>query len=117
MYSAYDYSRAGNPTVMALQRNLAALEGAKYALALANGMAACATILSVLKKGDHILLIDDVYGGTQRYIRQVWTQQCDITYDMIDMREMDFVRSQFKPNTRMVYAESPTNPTLKCTDL
>ena len=62
--SCYDYSRCGNPTVMALQRNLASMEGAKYALAMANGMSATITALSLLKQGDHLLVIDDVYGGT-----------------------------------------------------
>ena len=70
--SAFDYTRAGNPTVMALQRNLAALEQGKFAFALNSGMSATVSVLSLLKQGDHIICIDDVYGGTQRYLRMVY---------------------------------------------
>jgi cystathionine gamma-lyase len=67
--SCFDYTRCGNPTVLALQRNLASLEKAKFAFALSSGMAATLSVLSLLKQGDHLLCIDDVYGGTQRYLR------------------------------------------------
>ena len=70
--SCFEYSRCGNPTVMSLQRNVASMEGAKYALALASGISAITTMLSTLKQSDHLLVIDDVYGGTQRYLRTVW---------------------------------------------
>lgn len=93
------------------------MEGAKFGLAMANGISAIITMLSTLNQGDHILVIDDVYGGTQRYLNKVWYPQCKIDFDMIDMRDLKKVRSQFKPNTKMVIAESPTNPTLKCTDI
>ena len=115
--SAFDYSRCGNPTVMALQRNLASMEGAKYALAFANGLSSIVTTLSLLKKGDHLLCIDDVYGGTQRYLRQVFHPQTELDFDMIDMRDLKYVKSQFKPNTKILWAEAPTNPTLKIVDI
>jgi len=70
--TCFDYTRCGNPTVLALQRNLASLESAKYAFALNTGMSATISVMSLLKQGDHLLCIDDVYGGTQRYIRKVF---------------------------------------------
>jgi cystathionine gamma-lyase len=70
--TCFDYSRCGNPTVLALQRNLASMEHAKFAFALNTGMSATISIISLLKQGDHLLCIDDVYGGTQRYIRKVF---------------------------------------------
>jgi cystathionine gamma-lyase len=71
--SCFDYSRCGNPTILALQRNLASMELANFAFALNSGMSATVSVLSLLKHGDHFLCIDDVYGGTQRYIRKVYT--------------------------------------------
>jgi cystathionine gamma-lyase len=115
--SCYDYSRCGNPTVMALQRQLAALEHANYAFATNCGMTATTSILSLLKAGDHLICIDDVYGGTQRYLRKVYAPQTNIEYDMIDMSDIKKVRAAFKANTKLVWIESPTNPTLKCTDI
>jgi cystathionine gamma-lyase len=70
--SCFDYTRCGNPTVLSLQRNLASMEHAKFAFALNTGMSATISIISLLKQGDHLLCIDDVYGGTQRYIRKVF---------------------------------------------
>lgn len=102
---------------MALQRNLASMENAKYAFAMSNGIGAIITMISLLKQGDHLLCIDDVYGGTQRYMNKVWNPQSKIDFDMIDMSDLDKVRAHFKPNTKLVIAESPTNPTLKCTDI
>ena len=70
--SAFDYTRAGNPTVMALQRNLAALENGKFAFALNTGISAIVSVLSLMKEGDHLVCIDDVYAGTQRYLRMIY---------------------------------------------
>lgn len=115
--SCFDYSRCGNPTVLALQRNLAALEGGKFAFALNSGMSATISVMSLCKQGDHILCIDDVYGGTQRYLRKVFTPQTGIKWDMIDFSDLALVRKSIKKNTKIVWIESPTNPTLKCTDI
>jgi cystathionine beta-lyase/cystathionine gamma-synthase len=115
--SCFDYTRCGNPTVLALQRNLAALEGGKYAFATSSGMGATISVLSLLVQGDHLLCIDDVYGGTQRYLRKVFTPQTNIAWDMIDFSNLELVRKSMKPNTKIVWIESPTNPTLKCTDI
>jgi cystathionine beta-lyase/cystathionine gamma-synthase len=102
---------------MALQRNLASLEHAKYAFALNSGMSATISVLSLLKQGDHLLCIDDVYGGTQRYIRKVFEPQTNIKWDMIDFSDLKLVAASIKSNTKIVWIESPTNPTLKCTDI
>mmetsp|Transcript_14497 Transcript_14497/g.24742 ORF Transcript_14497/g.24742 Transcript_14497/m.24742 type:complete len:337 (+) Transcript_14497:41-1051(+) len=115
--SCFDYSRCGNPTVLALQRNLASLEGCKFAFALNSGMSATISVMSLLKQGDHLLCIDDVYGGTQRYLRKVFTPQTGITWDMIDMSDLSLVKKALKKNTKIVWIESPTNPTLKCSDI
>lgn len=115
--SCFDYTRCGNPTVMALQRNLAGLEGANFAFALNTGMSATLSALSLLQKGDHLLVIDDVYGGTQRYLRKIFTPNWEMEWDMTDMQDLKKVRAAFKKNTKMVWVESPTNPTLKVTDI
>ena len=115
--SAYIYSRTGNPTVNCLQRNLAALEQAKYGLAFSSGMSAIVTTLSLLKQGDHLIAIDDVYGGTQRYLREIFTPSTGIAWDMIDFSDLSILKKTIKKNTKMVWIESPTNPTLKCADI
>lgn len=115
--SCFDYTRCGNPTVLAFQRNLAALEGAKYAFATSSGMAATISVLSLLKGGDHILCIDDVYGGTQRYLRKILVPNAGIHLDMIDCCDLKKVEKAIQKNTKIMWIESPTNPTLKCSDI
>lgn len=102
---------------MALQRNLAAMEKAKYAFALNCGMSATLSVMSLLKQGDHLLCIDDVYGGTQRYLRKIFSPNYQIDWTMTDMSDMRKVRAAMQKNTKIVWMESPTNPTLKCTDI
>jgi len=80
-------------------------------------MSATISVLSLLKQGDHLLCIDDVYGGTQRYIRRVFEPQTNIKWDMIDFTDLKKVRSSIKKNTKICWIESPTNPTMKCTDI
>lgn len=115
--ACFDYTRCGNPTVLALQRNLASLEQTKYALAFNSGLSATICVLSMLKQGDHLLCIDDVYGGTQRYLRQCFSPQTEISWSMVDMSDLKKVKSAIQKNTKIVWIESPTNPTLKCTDI
>lgn len=117
MSSCFDYLRCGNQTILSLQRNLASMEGAKYAFAFNTGMSAVVTMLSLLKPTDHLLIIDDVYAGTQRYLRKVFGPQTGIPWDMIDFTDLKLVEKSFKPNTRFCWIESPTNPTLKCVDI
>ena len=102
---------------MALQRNLASIEGAKYALAFNSGCNATITVFSLLNKDDHFICIDDVYGGTQRFLRKIHTPQTGMEWDMIDMSDMKKVEATFRKNTKLVWIETPTNPTLKCTDI
>lgn len=80
-------------------------------------MSATISVLSLLKPEDHLLCIDDVYGGTQRYIRRVFEPQTNIKWDMIDFSDLKKVRGAIKKNTKICWIESPTNPTLKCTDI
>ena len=87
--SCMDYSRCGNPTVLALQRNLACMEGSNYAFALNCGLSAVTACLSLLKKEDHLLTVDDVYGGTQRYLRKVFGPQTGIDWEMTDMTDFN----------------------------
>jgi cystathionine gamma-lyase len=115
--TCFDYLRCGNQTILQLQRNLASMEGANYAFAFASGMAAIVTLLSLLKPTDHLLIIDDVYAGTQRYLRKVFGPQTGIKWDMIDFTDIKHVEASFKKNTRFCWIESPTNPTLKCVDI
>jgi len=102
---------------MALQRNLASMEHANFAFACNTGMSATLSVLSLLKKGDHLLCIDDVYGGTQRYLRNILTANTNIEWSMSCMSDLKNVKKAFQKNTKLVWIESPTNPTLKCTDI
>lgn len=115
--SAFDYTRCGNPTVMALQRNLASLEKGKFAFALNTGMSAILSVLSMLEQGDHLLCIDDVYGGVQRYLRQIYGPTTGIEFDLVDMQNLAFVKKSIKKNTKIVWIEAPTNPTFKYPDI
>jgi len=80
-------------------------------------MAACVSILQLLNHGEHVLCIDDVYGGTQRYLRRILSERKGIELSMIDFKDPNEVRDAIKPNTRIVWAETPTNPTLKIFDI
>eukprot|EP00639_Heterosigma_akashiwo_P008101 CAMPEP_0194597658 /NCGR_PEP_ID=MMETSP0292-20121207/26495_1 /TAXON_ID=39354 /ORGANISM="Heterosigma akashiwo, Strain CCMP2393" /LENGTH=494 /DNA_ID=CAMNT_0039458371 /DNA_START=123 /DNA_END=1606 /DNA_ORIENTATION=- len=115
--TCFDYSRAGNPTRLALERNLAAMEGARFAVALSSGMAAITTVLHLLRTGDHVLCVDDVYGGTQRYLRRVLQPHSGIDVSLVDMSTPDQLRAALRPATKLVWLETPTNPTLKCFDI
>lgn len=113
----FDYARCGNPTRLALERNLASLENAKYAFALNSGCSALLTIMNTLSSGDHILCVDDVYGGTQRYMRRILNEKQGIKVDFVDFGDLNLVRKSIKPTTKVVWAETPTNPTLKICDI
>lgn len=113
----YAYSRTTNPTRKALETKLAALENAKFALAFSSGLAAETTILlSLLKCGDHILGMDDLYGGTKRLFTQVFNDFC-IESDFVDFTNTKNLKEAIKPNTKMVWIESPTNPLLKIVNI
>jgi len=112
----YDYSRAANPTREAFQQNIASLEGSRHALAFASGVAATGAVIHLLQAGDHIILCDDVYGGTNRLFNRVF-RQLGIDTDMVDMTDPNAFRSAFNERTKLVWLETPTNPTLKIVDI
>src|SRR5919197_3877090 len=113
----YDYARTGNPTRTALQTALASLEEGRGALCFASGMAAEATFLYLLKTGDHVVLGDDVYGGTYRLIARVLAPATGIEFDTVDMTDLDAVRKAVRQETRVIWVETPTNPLLKIVDI
>jgi len=115
-YDNYDYSRAGNPTRSALEGCLAALEGAKHGVAFGSGCAATTAILLGLKSGDHVLCGDDVYGGTFRIFDKVM-KQWGLEASFMDMSDPAKVKAAMRPNTRLVWLETPSNPMLKIFDI
>ncbi|MBL8126964.1 MAG: cystathionine gamma-synthase [Chloroflexia bacterium] len=115
-HQGYDYARTANPTRQALQEALASLEGGAWGLAYASGMAATQNVHYLLNPGDHILLTDDAYGGTHRFISKVWSRY-GIDYTLVDMTDLDNVRAALRTNTRLVWAETPSNPYLKVIDI
>lgn len=112
----FDYSRSGNPTRKALEDTLAALEGGTAGFAFGTGMAAEATLLSTFGAGDHLLVHSDLYGGTYRLITAVFTKH-GISVDFVDMRDLEALKAAFKPNTRALWTETPTNPLMNLLDL
>jgi cystathionine gamma-lyase len=115
-HTGYEYSRTDNPTRTAYQQCLAALEGGKYGLAFASGLATTDGILHTLKSGDHVVCCDDVYGGTYRIFERVY-RQLGYDFTFVDMTDLAKVEVAFKPNTKLVWIETPTNPTLKLVDI
>lgn len=109
----YEYSRSGNPTREALEKRLATLENAKYGLAFGSGLGAETTVLlSLLKQGDHVIGFDDLYGGTKRLFNKALAN-FGVEFTYVDARDPDKVEDAVKPNTRMIWLETPTNPLLK----
>jgi len=113
----YEYSRTGNPTRQALEKKLAVLENAKYGLAFGSGMAAETTVaLSLLKKGDHIVAFDDLYGGTKRLFNRTLSN-FGLDFAYVDARNAENVEDAIRQNTKMIWLESPTNPLLRLCDI
>ncbi|MDH5508121.1 MAG: PLP-dependent transferase, partial [Anaerolineae bacterium] len=115
-HKGYEYSRTGNPTRAALEACLASLEGGQYGLAFASGMAATDTVLRMLVPGDHVLAGDDVYGGTFRLFDKE-LRKFGIEFTYVDTSDLDKIEQAIRPETRLVWLETPTNPLLKITDL
>jgi cystathionine gamma-lyase len=115
-HKGYDYSRSGNPTRNTLEACAAALEGARHGLAFASGCAATTTIFHTLLPGDHIICGDDVYGGTFRIIDKVM-KPMGISATFIDMTDLALTEAAFRPETKMVWLETPSNPMLKVFDI
>jgi cystathionine gamma-lyase len=115
-HKGYDYSRAGNPTRTALEHCLAALEGAKHGIAFGSGCAATTAVLLTLRAGDHVVVCDDVYGGTFRILDKVLAQ-FGLEATFLDMTKPALVARAMRANTRLVWMETPSNPMLKIFDI
>jgi cystathionine beta-lyase/cystathionine gamma-synthase len=115
-HKGYEYARTQNPTRAALEQNLAAIEGGKAAFAFASGMAAISAIAGALSSGDHVVVTDNTYGGTFRLFDRVLTRyQLKFTY--VDTSKLDQIEGALRPETRMVFVETPTNPVMRLTDV
>lgn len=115
-HKGWDYSRGTNPSRDALEEALAALEGAKYGIAFSSGLAAEHAIVQHLNSGDHVLVCNDVYGGSGRLFRTL-VGKFGIEFEFINMADLNLVRDRMRDNTRMLWIESPTNPTMQILDI
>jgi cystathionine gamma-lyase len=112
----FDYTRSANPTRQLMERNLAEIEGGKYGVAFASGMSTVDAVMKMLSAGDHVVSSDDVYGGVSRLFNQILTRQ-GLTFTYVDSSDPEQVRRALRPETKMLWVETPTNPLLKVTDL
>ncbi|MGD8192092.1 bifunctional cystathionine gamma-lyase/homocysteine desulfhydrase [Brevibacillus ginsengisoli] len=115
-HKGFEYSRTGNPTRHALETYIAELEGGVRGFAFGSGMAALSTILSLFNKGDHLVVGDDVYGGTYRVVTRVFTR-LGLEATFVDTNDLEAVEKAIGPNTRAIVMETPTNPLLKVSDI
>lgn len=115
-HNGYDYARSDNPTRTALQTALASLEGGAWGLSYASGLAAAQNLFYLVRPGDHILLSNDAYGGTYRLVAKVIAHY-GIEFDLVEMSDLNAVRAGMRPNTKLVWVETPTNPYLKIVDI
>jgi cystathionine beta-lyase/cystathionine gamma-synthase len=115
-HKGFDYSRTINPTRLALERQLASLEGARFGSAFASGMAATTAVLGLLSSGDHVVVTDDLYGGTYRLFARV-LERHGLEFSYVDMSDLGAVRAAIRPNTKLFWVETPTNPLLKIVDI
>jgi len=112
----FDYARTINPTRLALEKNLSALENGKFGYCFSSGMAAIAATLSLVKSGDHVVAGNDMYGGTYRYFSKILSEN-GIEFSYVDMRDPKNIEAAIKANTKMIYCETPTNPMMNLVDL
>ena len=117
VHKGYDYSRTINPTRKALESCIAELENGDNGFAFASGMAAAATALELLDSGDHVIAMDDLYGGTYRLFEDVRKRSSGLDFTFIDLSNLENLEGSLKDNTKMIWVESPTNPLLKLADL
>jgi cystathionine beta-lyase/cystathionine gamma-synthase len=114
--TGYDYSRSGNPTRQALEEGIARLDGGARGFAYGSGMAAIANLLLLFKRGDHMIVTEDLYGGTYRLFEKIF-KQYDLSFTYVDTSDPEAVRSAVRPETRALFVESLTNPLLKAADI
>lgn len=117
IHQGYEYSRTQNPTRMAYERCVADLESGQAGYAFASGMAASSTILELLDSGDHVVAMDDLYGGTFRMFDSVRRRSAGLEFDYADLSDAESLRPLIRPHTRMLWVETPSNPMLKVVDL
>ncbi len=117
VHKGYEYARSQNPTRMAFERCIADLEGGTAAFAFASGLAATATVLDALDQGAHIVASDDLYGGTRRLFERVRRRSAGLDVTYVDLSDLAQLRAALRPQTRLVWVETPTNPLLKLVDL
>lgn len=116
-HKGFEYSRTQNPTRMAYEACMASLEGGTAGFAFASGLAAASTVLELLDSGSHVLAMNDLYGGTYRLFERVRKRSAALEFDFLDLNDHAALKAALRPNTRMIWAETPTNPMLKLVDL
>src|SRR5437660_3372240 len=117
VHKGYDYARTKNPTRMAFERCIADLEGGTAAFAFASGIAGIATTLECLDAGSHVIAVDDLYGGSRRLFERVRKRSAGLEFSYVDLTDAERLDAAIRPNTRLIWVETPTNPTLKLVDL
>lgn len=117
VHQGFEYSRTQNPTRFAYERCVAALEGGSRGYAFASGMAASSTLLELLDSGSHVIAMDDIYGGTYRLFERVRRRSAGLDFSFIDLTDLAAFEAAIRPQTRMVWIETPTNPMLKIVDI
>ena len=115
-HKGFEYARTQNPTRLALEKNVAAIEGGKAAYAFASGMAAIDAVTTLLQAGDHVVVTDNTYGGTFRLFERV-LRKYELTFTYVDTSQLDLVEQAIRPETKMLFVETPTNPVMRLTDL
>jgi cystathionine gamma-lyase len=116
-HQGFEYSRSHNPTRFAYERCVAALEGGTRGYAFASGLAATSTVLDILDSGSHVICMDDVYGGTYRLFERVRRRSAGLDFSWVDLGNMAALEDAIKPNTKLIWCETPTNPMLKVVDI
>ncbi|MGE4072575.1 MAG: PLP-dependent aspartate aminotransferase family protein [Lysobacterales bacterium] len=117
VHQGFEYSRSHNPTRFAWERCIADLEGGSKGYAFASGLAATSTVLDMLDAGSHVVCMDDVYGGTYRLFERVRRRSAGLQFDFVDLNDFEALAAAVRPDTRLIWAETPTNPMLKIVDL
>jgi cystathionine gamma-lyase len=117
VHQGFEYSRSHNPTRFAYERCIADLEGGTHSFAFASGLAATSTILELLDSGSHVIAMDDVYGGTYRLFERVRRRSAGLDFSWVDMTDVQAFAAAIRPDTKMVWIETPTNPLLKLVDI
>ena len=117
VHKGFEYSRSQNPTRMAFERCIADLESGAHGFAFASGLAAISTVLELLEAGDHVIATDDLYGGSFRLFDKVRKRSAGLHFSFVDLSDVKAIEAAIRPNTRMIWIETPTNPLLRLSDL